>query len=218
VSGILLVVIHPKQRLELQEMEGDREDAGSTGRLRIGHDDGRRVLLVDGVVISVAVDSAEPPSGYWAAMLPDGSPRSALLLGLGGGTLAHLLARRHPGIELVGVDLDDELIDFAREQFGLDVPGLEVVIADAFEYVEGCGRSFDFIAVDLFAGYAFHRGILSKPFLRNLKGMAGRGGEVVFNLFKDRRTQLHQSRIERVLRLCRAVEVGRNVVLHCRGG
>jgi spermidine synthase len=196
----------------------EREDAGSTGRLRIGYDEGRRVLLVDGVVVSVVVNSVEPPSGYWAAMLPDGSPRNALLLGLGGGTLAQLLFRRYPGIEIVGVDADRELIDFAREHFGLDVPGLEVVIGDAFRYVEESSRSFDFIAVDLFAGYDFQRGVLSKPFLRKLKAMAGRGGEVVFNLFKDKRTQLHLSRIERVMRMCRAVEAGKNVVLHCRGG
>ena len=90
------------------------EESGATGRLRVGYDDGRRVLLADGVVFSVAVDSAEPPSGYWAAMLPQGSPRTALLLGLGGGTLAHLLARRYAGIQMVGVDADAELIDFAR--------------------------------------------------------------------------------------------------------
>jgi spermidine synthase len=208
--------MHPKRGAELSEREDERKDAGSAGRLGLGWDEGRRVLLVDGVVISVAVDDAEPPSGYWAAMLPDGSPRSALLLGLGGGTLAHLLARRYPGIELIGVDDDAELVGFAQEHFGLDVPCLEIVLSDAFEYVEGCTRSFDFVAVDLFDGYDFHRGILSKPFLRKLKVIAGRGGEVVFNLFKDRRTQLHQSRIGRILRLSRAVEVGRNVILHCR--
>jgi spermidine synthase len=208
----------PTWGTRLPEMEGDREVTGLAGRLRVGYDEGRRVLLVDGVVVSVAVDGAEPPSGYWAAMLPGGSPRSALLLGLGGGTLAHLLARRYPGIELVGVDVDAELIDFAREHFGLDAPGLEVVIGDAFDYVEACERSFDFVAVDLFAGYDFHRGILSKPFLRKLKATAGRGGEVVFNLFKDRRTHLHVSRIERVMGSCRADEVGKNVIVRCRGG
>jgi len=186
-------------------------------RLRIGEDEGRRALLVDGVIVSVAVEGQEPPSGYWAAMLPDGSPRSALLLGLGGGTLAQLLSRRYPRIQMVGVDCDEELIGFALLHFDLALPNLEIVIGDAFGYVERCERSFDFVAVDLFAGYQLQRAVLAKPFLRRLKAMVGRGGEVTFNLFKDRRAEQHLHRIGLVQRVCRVDRVGKNVVVHCRG-
>jgi spermidine synthase len=185
--------------------------------IRIGDDEGRRALLVDGVIVSVAVDGIEPPSGYWAAMLPEGSPRSALLLGLGGGTLAQLLANRYPNIEIVGVDYDSELVQFARDQFGLDLPNLEIVIDDAFEYVERCDRSFDYVAVDLFAGYDFQRGVLAKPFLRRIREVVGQGGEVAFNLFEDRRTDRALNRIGRILRQRRVEKVGKNVVAHYRG-
>lgn len=185
-------------------------------RIQVLEDEGRRALVVDGVIISVEVDEGEAPSGYWGAMLPEGSLRSALLLGLGGGTLARLLARRYPGIQMVGVDSDAEVVEFARERFGLDLPGLEVVVGDAFEYLDGCRRAFDYVAVDLFAGYAFQRGVLSKPFLRKLKSLAGRG-EVVFNLFQDRRTEQYLERIGRVLRVQRMDRIGKNVVAHCRG-
>ena len=178
-------------------------------------DEGRRALVVDGVIISVAADEGEAPSGYWAAMLPQGSPRSALLLGLGGGTLAHFLNRRYPDIQMVGVDADGEVIRFAQEHFDLDLPNLEIVVGDAFEYVDRCRREFDFVAVDLFAGYDFQRSVLSKPFLRRIRTLAGRG-EIVFNLFKDRRTTQHLERIGRVLRVQRLDEVGKNVVVHCR--
>ncbi len=191
------------------------EDSGR--RIRIVDDEGQRALMVDGVILSVAVEGPEPPSGYWAAMLPEGSPRSALLLGLGGGTLAYLLTRRYPGIEIVGVDADEEVIQFAREQFALGLPNLEIVVGDAFRYVANCPRGFDFVAVDLFAGYDFQGGVLAKPFLRQLRAMAGQGGEVVFNLFKDRRTEQRLARIGRVLRVQRVERVGRNVVAHCRG-
>jgi spermidine synthase len=184
-------------------------------RIWIGEDEGRRALLVDGVILSAAVEGAEPPSGYWAAMLPQGAPSSALILGLGGGTLAHLLSRRYQGIEIVGVDADVELIDFARREFGLDLPNLEVVLGDAFEYVESCRRHFDFVAVDLFAGYDFQRGVIAKPFLRQLKEIAGPGGEIVFNLFRDKRTETRLVRISRVLRIKQKLLVGRNVVVRC---
>jgi spermidine synthase len=197
-------------------MAGNTNDQDTSARLHVIEDEGRRALVVDGVIISIAVEEGDPLSGYWAAMLPDGSPKSALILGLGGGTLAHLLCRRYPGIEMVGVDADSEVIQFAREHFGLHLPNLEIVFGDAFDYVERCPRGFDFVAVDLFAGYDFQRGVTSKPFLRKLKTMAGRG-EIVFNLFKDRRTAQHLERIGRVLRVQRLDEAGKNVVAHCRG-
>ncbi len=186
-------------------------------RIRVVDDDGHPALAVDGVILSVAVDGSEPPSGYWAAMLPDGSPGSALLLGLGGGTLAHLLSQRYPSIQIVGIDCDAEIVEFARRHFRLDLPNLEIVLGDAFGYVEHCTRGFDFVAVDIFVGYDFQRGVLAKPFLRRLKSMIGHGGEVVFNLFRDRRTDTHLDRIARVLRIFRVDRVGRNVVVHCRG-
>lgn len=172
--------------------------------------------MVDGVILSAAPNGAEPPSGYWAAMLPEGSPRSALLLGLGGGTLARLLHLRYPSIRMVGVDIDEEVVRFAQEQFGLEIPNLAVVIGDAFTYVEECAEGFDFVAVDLFVGYDFQSRVVSKPFLRALKAMVGSGGEVVFNLFKDRRTEKRLEKIGRVLRVHRVDRVGRNVVVHCR--
>ncbi len=187
-------------------------------RIQIVDDEGHPALMVDGVILSAALKGAEPPSGYWAAMLPEGSPKRALLLGLGGGTLAQLLHRRYPNIEMVGVDADEEVIQFARAQFGLELPNLEIVIGDAFAYLEACTEGFDFVAVDLFEGYRFQAGVVAKPFLRALKAMVGSGGEVVFNLFRDRRTEKRMDRIGRVLRVHRVDRIGRNVVVHCRGG
>ncbi|TAK30800.1 MAG: methyltransferase domain-containing protein [Chloroflexota bacterium] len=190
---------------------------GVSGRVQVVDHEGRRALMVDGAVVSVAVTGEEPPSGYWAAMLPRISPRNALLLGLGGGTLAHLLNFRWPGIQLTGVDLDTEVIAYAREQFDLDLPNLEVIIADAFDFLAEAPRCYDYVAVDLFRGFDLQRRVLSKPFLSNLRQTIGPHGEAVFNLFQDRRTARNLSRIARVLWICRVDEVGRNVVVHCRG-
>ncbi len=198
---------------------GGTPEGGSSARIRIEEDGDRLTLVVDGAVISLAVDAAHPPSGYWAAMLPRRAPRTALILGLGGGTLAHLLTLCYPGVRIVGVDVDAELMEFARHQFRLDLPNLEVVVADAFAYVPGCQRGFDYIAVDLFRGYDFQRKALARPFLRRLLWMLEHGpsgeGEASFNLFKDRRTTQHIGRIARVLPVRRLDEVSLNVVVHC---
>jgi spermidine synthase len=194
------------------------EVIGGESPLRIEEYEGHRVLVADGVILSVAVTATDPPFGYWTAMLPDGVPRSALLLGLGAGTLAHLLARRFPGIRIVGVDIDSRLIEFARRHFDLDLPNLEIVIDDAFAYAAGCHSQFDYVAVDLFCGHAFQRGALARPFLRQLKTLVGPTGEIAVNFFKDRRSEVYVGRLARVLTIRRVERLVRNVVVHCWAG
>ena len=194
------------------------EIIGSGSPLRIEEYEGHRVLMADGVILSVAVTDTDPPFGYWTAMLPEDVPRTALLLGLGAGTLAHQLARRFPGIRIVGVDIDSRLIEFARRHFDLALPNLEIVIADAFWYVAGCRSQFDYLAVDLFCGHAFQRGVLARPFLRRLKTLAGPTGEIAVNFFKDRRSEGYLGRLARVLTIHRVERLVRNVVVHCRAG
>src|SRR5918911_1004314 len=78
----------------------------SPSRARIGEDDGRRALLVDGVVQSVEVEAGRQVDGYWAALLPSVRPRRALVLGLGGGRVVPLLHRRFGPTAVVGVEAD----------------------------------------------------------------------------------------------------------------
>jgi spermidine synthase len=151
-------------------------------------------------------------------MLPEGTPRTALLLGLGAGTLAHLLARRFPSIRIIGVDNDARLIAFARDHFDLAVPNLDVVIGDAFAYAAECRERFDYVAVDLFRGHAFQRGALARPFLRSLTAIAGPTGEIVVNLFRDRRGEVYVNRLARILAIHRVERLSHNIVVHCRTG
>jgi len=188
----------------------------STQGLTVEEYEGHRVLIQDGVILSVAVPAGDPSFGYWTAMLPEGTPRTALLLGFGAGTLAHLVARRFPGIRIVGVDIDPRVIEFARRHFDLAVPNLEIVIGDAFAYAAACREPFDYVAVDLFCGRAFQRGALAKPFLRSLKAIAGPTGEIVVNLFKDRRGDVYINRLARILVIHRVERLTYNIVVHCR--
>jgi len=186
--------------------------------LQLDDYDGRRALYTDGVIHSIAVEDGEDVPGYWPTMLPDRAPQRALILGLGGGTLAHLLARRYPAAEIVGVDNDEELLAFAREHFGLALPRLRVVVADAFAYVWTCAERFDYLAVDLFAGHVFQRGVLARPFLRRLRALGRPGAGVAVNLFRDGRAAAHVARLGRVLPVQRVLRLRNNVVVHARLG
>jgi spermidine synthase len=177
--------------------------------------EGHRVLIADGVIHSVALGKEDPPFGYWVAMLPERPPRSALLLGVGGGTLAHLLTRHHPTIGILGVDSNTDLITFARTHFALDLPNLEIVLDDAFAFVERTDRQFDYVAVDLFNGHTLPRAVLGRPFLRRLRAIVSADGEIAFNLFHDRRSKQHLARIARLLTIRRTEWLPFNVVAHC---
>jgi spermidine synthase len=192
----------------------ERTGKASEPRLQLDDYDGRRALYTDGVVHSIAVGDGDDVPGYWPSMLPERAPRRALLLGLGGGTLAHLLARRFPSAEIVGVDNDEELLAFAREHFGLALPALRVVVADAFAYVWTCTEQFDYIAVDLFAGHAFQRGVLARPFLARLRALAAPGATLALNLFRDAHAAAHLARVRRVLPVRRVLRLTNNVVVH----
>jgi len=200
---------------ESSKLEARPVEEGTQG-LSVEEYEGHRVLMQQGVILSVAVTDGDPPFGYWTAMLPEGTPRTALLLGFGAGTLAHLVARRFPGIRIVGVDVDPRVIEFARHHFDLAVPNLEVVIGDAFAYAAECRERFDYVAVDLFCGHAFQRGALAKPFLRRLEAIAGPTGEIVVNLFKDRRGDVYVNRLARILVIHRVERLPHNIVVHCR--
>jgi spermidine synthase len=183
---------------------------------RLDEYEGHRALLVDGVIFSVAVGAETPGFGYWAAMLPQRPPGTALILGLGAGTLAHLLTRQAPAVRITGVDIDPGIIEFARRHFDLDLPNLEVIVADAFDYVPRCSRQFGYVAVDLFQGAAFHRGVLARRFLRRLAGIAGPDGDIVINMYRDRLSDGYLQRIARILDLVRVDRLPCNVVAHCR--
>jgi spermidine synthase len=185
-------------------------------RFQVEEYNGHRALWTDGVIFSVAVEPGEEPFGYWGSMLPEKPPETALLLGLGAGTLAHLLVRRAPDVRIVGVDKDRELIEFAGRHFDLALPNLEVVLGDAFEFVRDCRRRFDYVAVDIFAGRNFDRGVLRRPFLRRLGELGEPGGEIAFNMFRDRRGASHVERIGRVLPVMRVDRLPCNLVVHCR--
>jgi spermidine synthase len=182
---------------------------------RIGEDRGRVALLVDGVVQSVAVRSLDRPDGYWWEMLPDVRPQRALLLGLGGGTVAQLLRQRFGDVAMVGVESDALVLELAKSTLLSDVE-MEFCHADAHEFLGTAESGFDYVCVDLFQGERVDRRISGRPFLRQIERVVNRGGTVCFNMFLDKRTVSTVARIGRVLRVTREVRCGKNVVVHTR--
>lgn len=172
---------------------------------------------------SIVEDGGEPQpgpgGGYWGLMLPPGCPRRALLLGLGGGTVASLLARRCPDAEIVGVDNDADVLAIARSGFGLDaLPQLRVELADAFawvaEHVASEPGTFDLICLDLFQAGRLTLGALATPFLRQVAALLTPGGTLTANLMVTARTPEQMHRLQRVFTVRRELRLRGNLVVH----
>jgi spermidine synthase len=183
-------------------------------------DDGARTLEVGGVTQSVEVpQQGEAPEGYWRLMLPPECPRCALLLGLGGGTIAHLLARRCPDAEMVGVDSDETVLALALQEFGLEtLTHLCIEVADALAWVaEHSGSepgAYDLICLDLFQGGRLAAGTLATAFLRQLAALLAPDGTLAVNLMVTGRTPEQLHRLRRVFAIVREQRVRGNLVVH----
>jgi spermidine synthase len=185
--------------------------------VRIGEDGGRAALLVDGVVQSISPDDGLANGGYWGAMLPQKRPQRGLILGLGGATLARLLLARWGGFPMVGVDDDTQVLDLARRIGWMPADTcLQVIVADAFAYVQACDEHFDYIAVDLFRGNQLIGRAFTKPFLRRLRSLLEPRGALAINLFSDGRLPLRVARIATIFDIRGQVAVGGNVIVHAR--
>ncbi|KAK7243671.1 hypothetical protein RIF29_38480 [Crotalaria pallida] len=123
-----------------------------------------RMLLLDSShnVHSILYKEQKWTGSYWDefASLPAIVPEGPIaILGLGGGTAAHLMLDLWPSLQLEGWEIDQILIDKARDYFGLsdlekqtkDGGILNVHIGDVFIPSENLYRRYAGIVVDIFA-------------------------------------------------------------------
>jgi spermidine synthase len=115
-------------------------------------------LRVDGTFASSLREGRLSAGPVWDAIaasvlaLPPHRRRSALILGLGGGSIVRLLLAIAPKMSIVGVEKDEEVVRVARRQLGLGALGVEVVLGDALAVLASERRHFDLIVEDTFVG------------------------------------------------------------------
>lgn len=73
------------------------------------------------------------------------------------------------------------------------------------------------MCVDLYRGGEIPRGVLGKPFLRQLRTLLLPRALVAVNLFPGRRVTQQVHRLALVFHVLKQLRVGDNVVVHCRG-
>ena len=108
-----------------------------------------------------------------------------LILGLGGGSAAELVQKYWPGTKITGVDIDPLMVEMGKKHLQLaSIENIEVVIGDAWEYVEtveGKGIKYDLVLVDLFNGSKIPEKFYREKFIRSIQKILAPGGVAAFN-------------------------------------
>jgi spermidine synthase len=109
-------------------------------------------------------------------------PERVLVLGLGVGSIPHLLQKVQPPPHIIGVELDAEVLALGHTYFGLDgYPQLQIRHQDAAAYVIGCTETFDLVCVDVFLDDRVPAHLHTLPMLKALYAAIAPGRLLIWN-------------------------------------
>lgn len=175
---------------------------------------------------AVWVDGAEQ-SGPWVRRVWDRAlgrinfpVTSCLILGLGGGVAAGLVAKKFPSARITGVEIDPEMVEYGMKNFGLDkIPELKIVIGDAFKILPKIKRKFDLILVDLYVGKEFPKTAEKEKFLRQLAQIISESGVVIFNRLTIKKEDFDREdfldKLRRFFAISDETKVDYNILIYC---
>ncbi len=130
--------------------------------------------------------------------------RDILLLGMGGGTVARLCRQLHPTARIVAVEAEAKIITLARKRFGIDNLGLEVVHAQAEDYVRAHGGSFDAVVDDAwpFVNAQARAAVQDTTWHVRLADRLREGGSLAINLLSNEKSAGGRHRAAAQMRRC----------------
>jgi spermidine synthase len=108
---------------------------------------------------------------------------SILVLGVGGGSVFKTLVDEiQYQQELIGVEIDPEMIQIAKNYFQLDkIPNLSIIIDDAFEFVLKTKKTYDLIIIDIFQDTEMPPFLYEKFFADRIGDLLNYNGFILFN-------------------------------------
>lgn len=122
---------------------------------------------------------------------------SILVLGVAGGSVIKTLVDEigFRG-KITGVEIDPTVIELANKYFQLnEIPNLEIILADAQDYVASCQTKFDLIIIDIFQDKEMPEFLFKNEFIDQIAFLVNPKGLVLFNtmiLDKDDSLRNHE--------------------------
>jgi len=155
-----------------------------------------RRLYTDGVFHSQYNPAHSLTGNVWdlislpSFFMPTSQIRRVLVLGVGGGAVLRQLRSWYPDCTITGVELDKAHIYVARRFFKLKDPAIELIEADAIEWVKRYrGMPYDLIIDDLFGeseGEPFRAIEANRHWITHLGRLLSSDGMIVMNFISGR--------------------------------
>jgi spermidine synthase len=108
---------------------------------------------------------------------------SILILGVAGGSVIKTIVDeiKYKG-QIIGVEIDKDVIQIANDYFQLDkTPNLKIIIDDAFEFVLKNNDKYDLIIIDIFQDTTMPNFLFEKFFMNRIGLLLNKKGIVLFN-------------------------------------
>ena len=114
-------------------------------------------------------------------------PKSAIVLGLGGGSIIHSLRNFDAAIKLTAVELRPAVIELAKRYFQLPIgKKLNLINDDAIAFLAaGDHKKVDVIFADIYTAKGVETGQLSPVFLEQCTNLIKPNGYLVLNCWKE---------------------------------
>lgn len=137
-----------------------------------------------------------------AALLFAPAPKRALLIGLGGGSLAKFLLHYYPDCQVEVVEMRQHVVQVAHSHFKLpEDPRLTVHIGDGGNFVRNAeAESYDLLLIDAFLGNGIARSVCGISFFEACRNLLTPNGLFSMNLWngdfitaKEMRDDIQQS-------------------------
>jgi spermidine synthase len=130
-----------------------------------------------------------------ASLLYPTEVKRILMIGLGGGSISTYYGRAMPDVHIDTVELDQRVIDVAKQYFALrETPRVRYVAADGRVFLNRSKDQYDLILLDAYRGgyVPFH--LLTREFYTLVKSRLTPGGAVAFNVHDG--TKLYHSTVK----------------------
>ena len=132
--------------------------------------DNEPTLIGNGLIQSGAIMRSIWHQGMRSLLPNYFSPQKVLLLGLGTGSNPRLIRRLYPHALITAVEIDPGMVEIAKKYCGLNkIYNLEIIIADAYDFVKENKNDFDLTLVDCFDGKYIPTKLERLDFYQDLK-------------------------------------------------
>jgi spermidine synthase len=130
-----------------------------------------------------------------ASLIYPAEVKRILMIGLGGGSISTYYGRAMPDVHIDTVELDQRVIDVAKQYFALrDTPRVRYLAADGRVFLNRSKERYDLILLDAYRGgyVPFH--LLTREFYTLVKSRLAPGGAVASNVHDG--TKLYHSTVK----------------------